>query len=278
MPVKLFLSSGLLLFIVTLASFNKPGSLPNAKSIQQIMTRVNDSLYVCRYETSNSEYRNFLESLKEKEAVLTEKYRIDSTGWGNYAMAKYYHLHPAYKNYPVVNIPYEAALAYCDWLSNQYNSDQKRKFNKVKFFLPSEEIWMAVANGGNKNKMYPWSSYYLRNKNGHFLCNFRHLGDHSITYDETTKQYKVVQEIQDAAVSKSDISIYTASVNSFEAVAPYGIHNMSGNVAEMVSERVIAKGGSYNSPGYDVRIQSKISFSVTSPEVGFRVFMKIITE
>src|SRR5687767_1949924 len=100
MPVKLFLSSGLFFFLVTLTSFNRQGSLPNARAIQQIMTRVNDSLYVCKYETSNSEYRNFLESLKGKEAVLVEKYRIDSTGWGNDAMAKYYHLHPAYKNYP----------------------------------------------------------------------------------------------------------------------------------------------------------------------------------
>src|SRR5688572_9826437 len=274
MPVKLFLSSGLFVFIVTLTSFNRQGSLPNARSIQQTMTRVNDSLYVCRYEVSNSEYRNFLESLKEREAVLAEKYRIDSTRWGNDAMARYYHSHPAYKNYPVVTISYEAASAYCNWLSDQYNSDPKRKFNKVKFFLPSEEIWMAVANGGNKNKMYPWSSFYLRNKNGQFLCNFRHLGDQSITYDETTKQYKVVPEIQDAAGSLSD-KFYTSSVNSFEAVAPYGIHNMSGNVAEMVSERGIAKGGSYNSPGYDVRIQSKISYSGASPEVGFRVFMKI---
>ena len=69
--------------------------------------------------------------------------------------------------------------------------------------------------------------------------------------------------------------MYTTPVNAFEAVAPYGIHNMSGNVAEMISEKWIAKGGSYNSPGYDVRIQSKMNYTEASPEVGFRVFMKI---
>jgi hypothetical protein len=51
---------------------------------------------------------------------------------------------------------------------------------------------------------------------------------------------------------------------------------MSGNVAEMLNEKGIAKGGSYNSPGYDVRIESKMNYNDASPEVGFRVFMEVI--
>jgi formylglycine-generating enzyme required for sulfatase activity len=276
MLVKLFLSSGMLLLVATLTSFNTQHfSLPTAKSIQQAMAKVNDSLFVCKYEVSNSEYREFLGSLKIKEASSAEKYQIDSTKWENGPMAKYYHVHPAYANYPVVNISYEAALAYCEWLTGQYNSDAKRKFGKVKFFLPSEDTWMEVASGGNKSKMYPWSNYYLRNRNGQSLCNYRHLGDESITYNKATKEYKIVPEFHNIALGLNDVSIYTASVTSFEAVAPYNVHNMSGNVAEMVSEKGIAKGGSYNSPGYDVRIQSKMNYTDASPEVGFRVFMKI---
>lgn len=276
MIAKLFLSPGMVLLIGVLTSFNtQHSSSLIAKSIQQAMAKVNDSLFVCKYEVSNSEYRGFLGSLKIKGAAFAKKYRIDSAKWESGPMAKYYHLHPAYANYPVVNISYEAALAYCDWLTNQYNSDAKRKFRKVKFFLPSEETWMTVASGGNKNKMYPWSNHYLRNKDGQFLCNFRHLGDESITYNKTTKEYMVVSEFQNVAGSSSGMAIYTASVNSFKPIAPYNIYNMSGNVAEMVSEKGIAKGGSYKSPGYDVRIQSQMNYTEASPEVGFRVFMTV---
>jgi len=244
------------------------------------MAKVNDSLYVCKYEVSNLEYRNFLGSLKAIDPVLAEKYKVDSTKWQvgiryGEPMVNYYHLHPAYNNYPVVCISYEAALAYCDWLTGLYHADAKRKFNSVKFFLPSDETWTTVAGGGNKNKMYPWGNYYLRNRTGQFLCNFKRLGDQSITYNKESKQYEVVVEFGAMPGGLNESGLTTAAVNSFEAVAPYGIYNMSGNVAEMVNEKGIAKGGSYNSPGYDVRIQSKMNYSDASPEVGFRVFMKI---
>jgi formylglycine-generating enzyme required for sulfatase activity len=279
MTTRLFLFTGLFLFI-GLTSFNNqdPFSL-TAKSIQQTMTKVNDELYVCKYEVSNLEYRNFLGYLKAKDASLAEKYKVDTTKWVTELryqepMAMYYHLHPAYNNYPVVCISYEAAWAYCEWLTDQYNADAKRKFKKVRFFLPSEEQWMTVANGGNKNKMYPWSNYYLRNKAGEFLCNFKHVGDENISYDTEKKEYTITPEAK-VPGSLRDNAMYTAAVNSFEPTVPYGIYNMSGNVAEMVNEKGIAKGGSYNSPGYDVRIQSKMNYTDASPEIGFRVFMKI---
>jgi len=281
MTTKPSLFTGLFLFTGMLTSFNNENSFSlTAKSIEQTMVKVNDDLYVCKYEVSNLEYRNFLGYLKSKDASLAEKYKVDTTKWitelrYQEPMAKYYHSHPAYNNYPVVCVSYEAALAYCDWLTEQYNADAKRKFKKVKFVLPGEEEWVSVANGGNKNRMYPWGNYYLRNRTGEFLCNFKRLGDQSITFNKQSNKYEVVPQYEAMNGGLNGSIIYTAVVNSFQAVAPYGIHNMSGNVAEMISEKGTAKGGSYNSPGYDVRIESKMNYSDASPEVGFRVFMKI---
>src|SRR6186997_3684156 len=109
MITRLFLFTGLFLFI-GLTSFNNqdPFSL-TAKSIQQTMTKVNDELYVCKYEVSNLEYRNFLGYLKAKDASLAEKYKVDTTKWVTQLryqepMAMYYHRHPAYNDYPVVGI------------------------------------------------------------------------------------------------------------------------------------------------------------------------------
>jgi hypothetical protein len=48
---------------------------------------------------------------------------------------------------------------------------------------------------------------------------------------------------------------------------------MSGNVAEMVSERGMAVGGSYRDNGYNVRIQSQKKFEKLTADIGFRVLM-----
>lgn len=260
---------------------DKPLSL--VKSIQQNFSKITDSLYASKYETTNAEYREFLIELQTSQPTLYLKYYFDSTKWSTLSiystpMQQYYHRHPAYNNYPAVCINYEASVAYCEWLTRKYNSDPKRKFNKVEFILPSEEQWMSVAMGGskNKNKLYPWGGFYLRNRTGQFLCNFKHMGDESITYNAATREYEIVPEFQGAAGGLNDRSMYTAEVTAFQPAAPYSIHNMCGNVAEMISEKGIAKGGSYNSTGYDVRIQSKMNYKEASPEIGFRVFMKIL--
>ncbi|MDZ7649210.1 MAG: hypothetical protein U5K54_19695 [Cytophagales bacterium] len=37
-----------------------------------------------------------------------------------------------YNHYPAVNISFEAANAYCDWLTQQYNNAVERKYKKGK--------------------------------------------------------------------------------------------------------------------------------------------------
>ena len=277
---KLFLAATACCLVIALTSFNdKQNNSLTAKNILQNMARINDDLYVCKYEVSNLEYRTFLNDMEMKNPLLAKDYKIDSMKWTegtNYAepMSTYYHIHPAYNNYPVVNVSLDGARAYCEWLTDKYNSDPKRKFKKVRFYIPTEEEWMSVANAGNKNKMYPWANYYLRNTSGQFLCNFRHVGDENISYDAAKKEYTIIPEAKIAG-SLSDRGMFTTAVNAFDAIAPYGIHNMSGNVAEMVNEKGIAKGGSFNSPGFDVRIESKMNHTSPSPEIGFRVFMYV---
>ena len=276
---KLFLVSAAFIAVALLASFkNKEISI--AKAVQQNFAKVNDNLYACKYEVSNLEYRIFLTALRAKDVNMAEKYKVDTAKWVHELryqepMAIYYHSHPAYNSYPVVCISYESAQAYCDWLTEQYNADEKRKFKNVKFVLPTEEEWMMAANGGNKNRMYPWGSYYLRNKTGEFLCNFKHIGDAFIVSDDHGNPKFDDNVIEKVASGLNDASLYTASVKSFWPNA-FGIYNMSGNAAEMTMEKGLTKGGSWNSYGGEVTIQSKKTYNQPSPEVGFRVFMKII--
>ena len=51
---------------------------------------------------------------------------------------------------------------------------------------------------------------------------------------------------------------------------------MYNNKKEMISEKGIARGGSYKSPGYDVRIESSENYTHPQSNIGFRVCMDVV--
>jgi len=271
MIAKLFLSSGIFLLVGTLTSFNTlPSSEPTAKTIQETMAKVNDSLYVCKYEVSNLDYRNFLGYLKTKDPVLAERYKADSTGWFQELRycepqtGRYYHRHPAFSDYKS--------------LTGLYNSDTKRKFRKVVFTLPLKEEWTIAAQGVRSNSIYPWGRYYLVNKKGFYMCNFKPVGDPYFVKDSLGNpvivNYNGEANIHSAEFPQ-DKTFYTMKVRSFSP-NDLGIYNMCGNAAEMTLTNGYAMGGSWNSYGGEITTKSIKQYSYPSPEVGFRVFMKII--
>lgn len=218
------------------------------------LVRLNDRLYLDRYEVSNADYGAFLAHLKAAgQDDLYARYRPDTALWralgGGAALANNYHAHPAYHRHPVLGITYEAAVAYCRWQTAQYMSAAGKKFKKVIFRLPTEAEWTEAACEGKKMRMYPWAHYYLRNAKGEYLCNFLRLGDQSISYDAVTKTYKVLDEGGRALARPEPVHAYLPTGGGF--------HNLSGNAAEMVAEQGLAKGGSFNDPGHDVQTGSR---------------------
>ena len=71
-------------------------------------------------------------------------------------MANMYHWHPAYADYPIVNIKHSSAKKYCEWLTQQYNQQSKRKYSKVTFRLPTKKEWEHAARAGDKNVKTPF--------------------------------------------------------------------------------------------------------------------------
>lgn len=264
----------LALLAFSLAGFSNENPAPTAKDIEKVFAPLGENKFLGKYEVSNKEYRQFLTHLEiTGQPKLYNQYLQDTSLWKQEELEgikNYYHAHATYDNYPVVTITYEAATAYCNWLTEQYNSDKKRTYKTVKFRLPTEEEWQYAANGGNKNKMYPWGNFYLRNRKGEFLCNFRHIGDQAITYDTIKNAYVVLPNM-----TGDHRAILFAEVTSF-APTGNGFHNLSGNAAEMVAEKGLAKGGSYNDPGYDVTISRKKYFAGAAMDIGFRVLMEIV--
>ena len=240
----------------------------DVKQIDRSLAKINDRLYASKFEVSNKNYREFLTALiKENRMSELSIARIDTLKWNdnissysNNPYVDYYHKHPAYKNYPVVNVSYEAAQLYCEWFTLIYNSSPKRKFNKVKFRLPSEKEWEMAARGGDSLAKYPWKGEFLKNPKGLYLCNFAR--DANDTMGTTNK-------LNDSA----DI---TALVNAYYP-NHFGLFNLSGNIAEMISDKQIIKGGSWQSTPEYLTITSKQSNDGNpKPTVGFRYFVDLI--
>ena len=240
----------------------------NIRSTQKSLAKITDSLYFSRYEVTNDQYSIFLKHLKEgKQAAEYQSAQIDTAKWRdltayNEPFVKYYHTHPAYATYPVVNISFEGATLFCEWLTDQYNSSVKRKFKKVKFRLPTEEEWIAAAKGGNPAAIYPWEGNELQTKKGLFRCNFIRAAD----------------DTMGVAGNLNDNAEITAPAKSYWPNS-YGIYSMSGNVAEMIAEKGKTMGGSWLDKAEAMKIESIgkfATFETPMPTIGFRFVMVLI--
>lgn len=221
-------------------------------------------------EVTNAEYNTFL-----KENNLPE-FQIANENWNQFFHYKYFEMygwHSGYSNFPVVNISYKAALAYCEWLTKKYNDLENKTYKKVIFKLPTEKEWEDLAKGGN-NFMYPWGGPYCRNSKGCYLANFCPLEEQYIFKTDSATIYKYPND--DFRVSRGiDGSIIPSNVDSYFP-NDYGLYNCSGNVAEMVSEYGITKGGSWNSNNHYIQIRSNEKYTEPSPTIGFRVLMEVL--
>ena len=233
-----------------------------------------EEFYISRREVSNLDYAEFLWYLNNEDAdeqkirrasVKSENWLIQGTDLE--PIAKTYHQHPAYHEYPVVNISYDAAVMYCDWLEAILGERFGGEYD-VKVMLPSRQQWVRAARGSDLNAKYAWGGQYLRDSKGQLLCNFRKIGAESVHFNAESDSYEIAG--QDSAQS----SQFTSPSESF-GKNEFGLFNMNGNVTEMIRDEGVAVGGSWNDTGYDVRVESAVAYEQPSPTVGFRPVLHI---
>ena len=96
--------------------------------------------YIDRYEVSNEDFKKFLDDNPE-----WQKNNIsDSLHNGNYLSHWKNNMYPTgEKKYPIYNISWYAAYAYCLWQNKR---------------LPTEAEWEYVASNRGKNHIYPWGN------------------------------------------------------------------------------------------------------------------------
>jgi formylglycine-generating enzyme required for sulfatase activity len=155
-----------------------------------------------------------------------------------------------YKQYPVVNVTWDAANVYCEWRGGR---------------LPTEMEWEKAARSGVENWLYPWGNDLADDK-GNFC-------------DVNCGNSWANQAFNDGYP-------YTAPVGSFTSGAsPFGVEDMAGNVSEWVADKYgpypngqadvtskyygetrVRRGGSWYSLGSDLRV-SRRDKNLPAPQV-----------
>ncbi|MEO0081393.1 MAG: SUMF1/EgtB/PvdO family nonheme iron enzyme [candidate division WOR-3 bacterium] len=158
---------------------------PDGKPVHQVYL---DEYYIDKYEVTNRQYKQFCDA-------TGRSYPSDPDFLG---MTDYFTRYP---DYPVVNVSWKDAKAYCDWAGKQ---------------LPTEAEWEKAARGTDSRK-YPWGNSEPTGSR----CNF---ADRNTDYGWSDK-------------SADDGYARTAPVGSFPSGAsPYGCMDMAGNVWEWCND------------------------------------------
>jgi formylglycine-generating enzyme required for sulfatase activity len=295
----------------------------NPNDLLKSMRVIRDSLFASNTEVTNFEYNRFLYFSETRDGR-----DFDLSGYRS-ADEAYFKRYQArgkdtgrqrndsavnYNHYPAVNVTYEGAIAYCAWLTDEYNNSPGRKrYKKVKFRLPSLDEWRIAALGDQdfqswkpeenfvmvaipgdtlremierkkkKEKLwvkdevwYPWwGAYHYRKKAQNHLNYFLGNFKEPVTYKPCLPPNGAPKGFKCPPFGDG-WSRMSQTANYFPN--NIGLYDVVGNVAEMIDERGKACGGSWNSYPQNATIWTVDTYTKASGTIGFRVFMEVVEE
>lgn len=245
-----FISS--LLCLVALTSFSlfkKKGFVPPGT------VKITEKFYADECEVTNFSWEEYTYWLRVKYGLRSMEYLSalpDTLVWRdkeryNEPYVRFYYRNPAFREYPVVGVSYEQAVEFCKWRTERVKSFYYLKYKKeihLEYRLPNKQEWEMLAAMAQ-------DLVGLESKNNEKmpkLFNYRPKHDTSFTftYANITKPVRLYEKNY------------------------YGLYNMLGNVAEMVSEKNISKGGSWMHLSEQCRYGKDISYIKPQAWLGFR--------
>jgi formylglycine-generating enzyme required for sulfatase activity len=254
--------------------------LPSRK-MEKNWALLEENVYISQTEVSNQEYRAFLTAtanMPEYAAALW-----DTSAWSrlltyNAPFIQHYHRHPAYDDYPAVNMSQQGAALFCQWLTLQYNARPDRAFQQVIIRLPAtEEITKAMGRGmgweGAEQSSGSLPNEQFLNDKGQYTANFTIIRQDAIKQDALQP---TSPSIDDNPYLR-DPAIITAPVTSYRPDA-WGIYNLQGNVAEWTTSANVAMGGSYATTGWYLLPGRELPREAVKghPDTGFRYVIEVV--
>ncbi len=215
--------------------------------------QINDTLFADEVEISNSSWQEYEywtkatygNNSKEHIASLPDTLVWREKNSYNEPYVQYYYRHPAYKEFPVVGVSYDQAVAYCKWRTERVKAfltlGKNFKYNNFEYHLPTKAEWEKLAE---------FSTHVLNNNGkddkGKYRINCAHPDTIGTPYPDVT----------------APVKSYSKSL--------YGLYNMLGNVAEMVNEKGISKGGGWRNNLEECRVGKNAEYTKPTAWLGFR--------
>ena len=281
----------------------------DVKKLDKSLSKVKDNIYAGQFEVTNGDYEVFVDYLiKNKYEDMLKIAEIDLSKYEDPINLRFHMLYHwkdnkvqnSYKDYPVMDLTHEAAKLYCEWLTAQYNQQSGRKFQKVKFRLPSMNEWKVAALGFANAQTWNFDDIVVKASPGPLLKQKEwkeyRVGDHddlnypwfagdwnmyrnAITNEKGCylANIKTPDDIKCEGGIKGDGHLITSRVGVYFPNS-LGFNDVIGNVAEMIDEKGKAMGGSWNHPAEECTIRAVSEYEKAEPTVGFRVFMEVIEE
>ncbi|MCR9286502.1 MAG: formylglycine-generating enzyme family protein [Bacteroidetes bacterium] len=221
--------------------------------------KIVENFFFDKTEISNIDWKEYLSWLKKEFGETSEKYLSatpDRSVWLELAyaevLAENYFDHPSYDGYPVVGISYDQVVQYCEWRTKRVKemwalNHGSKNVPNFRYRLPTKTEWELVANTGFK-ELSKKEQRRMKNK-------------------PIEQNYNIKQEGGDFFITAP---CYSYLPNK------HGMYNLYGNVAEMVSEEGVAKGGSWNHNYNNSVFDAEISYEKPSSWLGFRCVCEII--
>jgi len=203
------------------------------------------SFYMSKYETTNGQYCEFLNSALSQGLIAVIDGIVYEAGFGK--LYRYCHT-SASSSYspisysggifsvrtdggrdvsddPMIRVNWHGAVAYCNWRSRKEGlepcydlSTWNCDFSKNGYHLPTEAQWEYAARGGLCDKRFPWGDTI-----SHSQANYYSDGEH-LSYD-----------ISPTWGHHPTWGPHPAPVGSF-AASGYGLYDMVGNACEWCND------------------------------------------